>query len=290
VWRTRLLLFLVLWACGRKPAPDSTPLDAAAAPPDGPPARTSCAAPRRELAPGLVVEKVAAGAASGCVTLARIDPARYRMVVRTAAHDGGPRPVPQWAADFHLAAVTNSSMFQDDRRSIGMLATSDAVNNGGDNPKLGGFLFFDPVNDKDPPVLMTGRTCSGFDLAALRKRYRGVVQNYRMLECDGAAIPWADPKIFSAAVLAVDRDGWVVMAHSRAPLRMSDLARLLAAPSLRLTQALYLEGGPEASLYVKAGGAEVAEVGSFETGFHDDTNRVFWDIPNVIGFEARSAK
>ena len=51
---------------------------------------------------------------------------------------------------------------------------------------------------------------------------------------------------------------------------------------------MYVEGGPEASLYVKVGGEVVSEVGSFETGFFEsDANQVFWPLPNVIGFAAR---
>jgi hypothetical protein len=225
--------------------------------------------------------------AGSCLTLARIDPTRFRLVIHTAARDGGERPAPRWADDFKLAAVVNASMFLAGGQSIGMLASADNVNNDRDNAKLGGFLFFDPVAKRDPPVHMTGRTCPGFDLAALRKRYRGVVQNYRMLECDGSPIAWADDKIYSAVALAVDKQGRVVVVHSRAPHKMSDFTRMVAAPGLGLVQALYLEGGPEASLVVRGGGREVAEVGSFETGFHDHSNKLFWDIPNVIGFVPR---
>ena len=248
----------------------------AAALADGPPA-PSCEAPRRELVPGLTFERARAQDL-GCLALARIDPRRFRLVVHTAALDGGDRPVPSWAERFGLVAVINASMFREDHRSIGMLVSAAGENNAGDNARLGGFLFFDPVDPADAPVELTGRTCPGFDLAALRRRYRGVVQNYRMLECDGSPIPWADPKATTAAVLALDADGWVVLALSPSLLRMSDLTRVLAAPALRLRQAVYLEGGPEASLFIKAGREEIAEVG---------VGGVFWAIPNVIGFVPR---
>jgi hypothetical protein len=54
-----------------------------------------------------------------------------------------------------------------------------------------------------------------------------------------------------------------------------------------LTGAMFVEGGPEASLYARAGDHAVAEMGSFETDFtENDDNRVFWPLPNVIGLEA----
>ena len=82
--------------------------------------------------------------------------------------------------------------------------------------------------------------------------------------------------------------GWTAGFRVVKPLPSKDeLAKILAAPGLRLTSALYVEGGPEASLYVAAGGVTVNEVGSYETGFReDDTNVAFWDIPNVVGFAA----
>ena len=283
------VLVLVALGCSSGKQPVTRSLDAA--PPaaaikaTAPPPPAPCDE-KKELAPGVVVER-ATVADGTCLTLARIDPKRHRIVVRTAAADGGTRAAPRWAKDFGLVAVTNSSMFLPNGRSIGLLASAEGVNNGKDNAKLGGFLFFDPVDAKDAPVLMTGRTCPGFDLEALRKRYRGAVQNYRMLECDGSPIAWADEKTYSAVALAVDAEGRVVIIHSRAPHKMTDFTRLVATPALGIRQALYLEGGPEASLYVNAGGVEVGEVGSFETGFHDGSNRLFWDIPNVIGFVPR---
>ncbi|HEU5055549.1 MAG TPA: phosphodiester glycosidase family protein, partial [Kofleriaceae bacterium] len=199
----------------------------------------------------------------------------------TARADGGARPAPRWAADFHLAAVVNTSMFGDDLRSIGLLRDARAVNSDRDNPKLGGFLAFDPVDPRAPPAVITGRGCPGFDLGALRREYRGLVQNYRLLGCAGEAIRWADPKIYSSAAVGLDRDGRIVFLHARVPMQMTALARALA--DLDLAGALYVEGGPEASLVA----GPVAEVGSFETGFFDHSNRQFWDIPNVLGAAPR---
>jgi hypothetical protein len=47
---------------------------------------------------------------------------------------------------------------------------------------------------------------------------------------------------------------------------------------------MYLEGGPEASLYVKDGDFEAMHIGSYETGFNEnDDNHTFWALPNIIG-------
>jgi hypothetical protein len=288
--RSLLALAAALLACSppegganrpppRDERPPPPPADAAATDRAGAP---PCPG-RGELAPGLVAERVLLPGRddAACLTLVRIDLARHRLEVRTARADGGVRPAPGWAADFGLAAAMNTSMFGDDLRSIGLLRDARAINSDRDNPKQGGFLAFDPVDPSAPPAVLVGRGCPGFDLAALRRRYRGLVQDYRLLDCDGGVIRWADPKIYSAAGIALDRDGRIVFFHARVPMDMTALSRVLA--DLDLAGALYAEGGPEASLVA----GPVAEVGSFETGFFDDSNRRFWDIPNVLGAAPR---
>jgi len=62
----------------------------------------------------------------------------------------------------------------------------------------------------------------------------------------------------------------------------------LKAP-LGITRAMYLEGGPEASLFVQAGDETVERMGSYETGFNEnDDNQVFWELPNIIGIRRRA--
>lgn len=66
---------------------------------------------------------------------------------------------------------------------------------------------------------------------------------------------------------------------------MTDFAIALAAPEVDLQAALYVEGGPEVSLLVQAGGHTLQEIGSYESGFQeDDGNAAFWPLPNVLGF------
>ena len=46
---------------------------------------------------------------------------------------------------------------------------------------------------------------------------------------------------------------------------------------------MYVEGGPEAQLYVSAGGREVELVGSHGSSFAGIENNYALPIPNVIG-------
>ncbi len=243
------------------------------------------------MAPGLLVERVFASEESPvkggdrCITLVRVDPARYRFVLLTAKAHGGDKPVTEWLRQHKLTGVINASMYGTDRRSVGLMIDGPVVNNGHDSEKFGGFLAFGPTKPGLAPISFLGRSCPGFDLSALRERYKTVIQNYRLLDCEGKAIPWKDEKVFSAAAIGEDKQGRVVLIHARTPYSMTAFGAMLAAPALGLTSAHYVEGGPEASLLVEAGGAKVRELGSYETNFRpDDTNDEFWAIPNVVGF------
>ncbi len=79
-------------------------------------------------------------------------------------------------------------------------------------------------------MALTGRGCRDFDLAALRAAYRTVVQSYRLLGCDGQALPWADAKHYSAAGVGLDRSG--------SPIRIKPGVRFSACPPVRRASAV----------------------------------------------------
>ncbi len=289
------LLALLDAGCKKAPPPDAKPSsNASTSASTGTTAGAEpCASPavRTTVEPGLVVDRYRApfpsstGLGDRCITIVRIDPTKFAIELHTALAEGGSRTAPTWAKDDHLVAVLNASMYGEDNRSVGLLTSRAGVNNGADNKKLGGFFAWDPVTPGAPPIVSTGRDCAGFDLDDLRKKYRGVVQNYRLLDCARAPIAWQDPKLFSAAVLGTDRKGNVVFAHARTPWSMTELAKILAVPELDLDTAMHVEGGPEASLWVAG---TVSEMGSFESGFFGkDDNTTFWSIPNVLGATRR---
>jgi len=51
---------------------------------------------------------------------------------------------------------------------------------------------------------------------------------------------------------------------------------------------MYVEGGPEASLYISDKDVQIEKMGSYETGFTEhNKNAVFWPVPNVIGIKKK---
>lgn len=291
-------------ACnGREPTPVAEPAPVVT---ERAPATTAspllpCPIAHATLGPGLTAERwhldatPATPTTPPCVDVVRADSTRFNLKILSIAHEGAVdndtapdargRDALGWLAAFHLSAVTNAGMFHDSGDPVGLIVADGAARSD-DNSKMSGYLAWDPIDATDPPIAIAGRDCPGFDLDALRARYHSIVQSYRMLGCDGGALPWKDPKQYSAAAIGLDRSRRIVFLHARAAVTMAELSKELAAHDL--VGALFLEGGPEASLVAKGPDAELAVVGSYETNFvENDGNQSFWALPNVIGLLPR---
>ena len=240
------------------------------------------------VAPGLEVGRFPSPRPSAVgdstVTVVRVDPARYELRLLSAKLLGlSSNPTAeQWARDHGVLAVINASMFQGDHRtSVAYMRDGSRVNNGRWNKDNAVFVA-GPDDPSLPAAQILDRQCQ--DAAALAARYRAVVQNIRMLDCAGRNAWAQQPRRWSTASVGTDRAGRVLLVHARSPWSTHDFIDVLRALPLDLNRLMYVEGGPEASLYLQVDGkAVVAEMGSFETGFReDDANRVFWPLPNVI--------
>ena len=242
---------------------------------------------RIRLRAGLEVQQVAArdlgSASDGLLTLLYFDPAHFELRLLTAAEHGDARSVDQWLEGFGLVAVVNSSMYLPNHRSTGLMVDHGRLNNPAVNPTFGGFLGFGSSDSTLDPWVFTGEDCEGFSVEKIRADYPVVVQNYRLLDCAGEPITWTDTRSYSAAAVGRDSRGWLVFAHSGTACPTSEFARWLALPRFGLTDAHFVEGGPDASLMLRDGGHELRVVGSW-SGVRSSG---FRDVPNVLGVLAR---
>jgi hypothetical protein len=237
------------------------------------------------LAPGLELGRFG----DPPITVVRVDPARYEFHVLSAKTLGlkAARTAPEWVERQRMVGAINASMFQGDHlTSVGYMRDGKGVNNNSWNKDNAVFVSR-PRRPGLPPVRILDRSCE--DAVGLAKEYGVVVQNIRMIDCRRRNIWAPQPRKWSTACVGMDGRGRVLLIHTRAPYVTHDLVDVLLKQPLGLERLMYVEGGPEASLYVKVGGgAVVSEVGSFETGFFEnDTNQVFWPLPNVIAFAER---
>jgi len=241
----------------------------------------------RTLEPGLELAAFEVSAAAqpsdASVHVLRIDPSRFALRLLNASAPGQTQPLTakQWCARHGLVAAINASMYQTDyRTSVSLMRSADHTN----NPRLSkdkAVLAFDPHDPSVPPVQIIDRQYQNFD--DLSPRYRTLVQSIRMVSLHGSNTWQPQPQKWSTAAIGMDRQGRVLFVHVAAPFNTHDLINTLLALPLDMRNAMYVEGGPEAQLYVHTGVIENEYVGQFDAGIIGAANPHAWPIPNVVG-------
>ncbi len=236
----------------------------------------------RALQPGLEHGRgeIASSIGDKQLHILRIDPVHFRFTLLTSAGENvSPRTARLWARERGLIAATNAAMFRANRLPVGYCKAGGRVIQGAQNNDRS-VLTFD-----DTSARLLDLSVDTFDPNAETNALQGI----RMI-AHGGRNTWAQqPRQWSIAALAQDRQGRMLFLHARSPSSVHDFIAAIQALPLSLTRAMYLEGGPEATLYVNAGGTEIERVGSYETGFNEnDSNAVAWPLPNVIGVVARA--
>lgn len=223
------------------------------------------------------------------LTVLRIDPARARLVAVLASERGGvKRTAGEWCRTAGLAAAINLGMFKTDHRTnVGHLTTARGANNPAWVSSYQSVLALHPSAGKPAPAAVM----VDLDEPGARARLRGyatVIQNLRLIRGPGRNVWKRADRRWSQAAVAMDGAGRVLFLFCRTPLAPPEFNRVVLGLPLDVKRAMHVEGGPEASLSIHAGGVDQDLFGSFETGFtEDDGNRAAWPIPNVLGVMAR---
>lgn len=222
------------------------------------------------------------------VRVLRIDPKHYqfKLVNASATIDKKNHTARAWSKKYNMVAAINSSMYQRDYlTSVSLMRTQGHIN----NPRLSRDKTVMAFGRKDkgvPKVMLIDRQCDDFD--KLKQHYRTLVQSIRMFSCHGRNVWQQQVRQWSTAAIGMDKQGRVLFIHVRSPYSTHDLINILMKLPIGMKGLMYVEGGPEAQLYIKAKGVEYEWFGSFETGFNENNkNAVAWPIPNVIGIVRR---
>lgn len=218
------------------------------------------------------------------IRIVRVDPSLLTISLEgrwLQPEDDRTRTARQWAEEGDFLVVINAGMFQTDYTTSTHLMVRDGSVNNPDASRDNNILALNPSAPGLPAARIIDRTCE--DFPALRAQYATLVQGIRMLSCTGSNV-WSDqPRQWSHAVIGMDAEGRLLLIHARSPWRTHDFVAMLQALPLSLVRLQYAEGGPEAQLFVRAGGREVELIGSYETGFYErDDNDRAWPVPNVI--------
>ena len=220
----------------------------------------------------------------GQIWIVRLDPARFDLkLVNASARDARPRTVRSWAGVAGAVAAINAGMFQTDGlTSVALMRTREHENNPRRSMRYKAVLAFDPLRPGISAVRILDAACGEVD--ASLADYGTRIQSIRMVSCDRKNVWAPDAKRWSTAAIGIDGAGRVLFIHARSPWSVHDLVEALLALPIDLRRAMYVEGGPEAQLYVRAGGRELERAGAREGDARpgDAVAAFAWEIPNAV--------
>ncbi len=248
----------------------------------------------QELATGLELGEFKAPLASefgdSKVRVLRIDPQhyRFRLMNASATKNGRPLSAKQWSRQNGLVAAINASMYQEDyRSSVSLMRTKAHVN----NPRLSKdmtILAFDRKAVDVPLVKLIDRQCD--DIKIWQKKYATVIQSIRMISCTGKNVWTQQPQKWSTAAIGVDGQDRILFIHVASPYSTHDLINILKELPLDIARAMYVEGGPQAQMYINTGQHEHEFVGSYEIEIQGNMkNLISRPIPNVVGIALKKS-
>jgi len=221
------------------------------------------------------------------ITILKISPKDYEFKLITAKElDRQSRTAKQWCKKENLIAAINAGMFQEDGlTNVGYMKNFDFINSRIRN-HFNTILAFNRIESDVPEIQIIDLKCQ--DWEKLKTKYNCYSQGIRMINCMQVNMWSQQAKKWSMVVIGIDKNGNVLFIFTRSPYSVHDFIDILLSFDISLYNAMYLEGGPEASFYFSYKNFEIEKFGSFETDFFfsDDNDRA-WAIPNVIGIKRK---
>ena len=217
----------------------------------------------------------------GRIWVVRLNPALFELrLLNASAGDSRPHTLRDWALGSGASAAINAGMFQTDGLTgLGLMRTRAHRNNPRLAQRLKSVLAFDPQAPGLAPVALLDAACGEVEPLPA---YGSLVQSIRMISCDRQNVWASEGRPASAAAIGIDGAGRPLLIHARSPFTVRALADALLALPIDLRRAMYVEGGPEAQLFLRGGGQELERRGAFEGTAADERAGLAWELPNVI--------
>ena len=221
---------------------------------------------------------------SSKVTLIKIDPKHYSFKLLCASESNNLRmTTKKWCQKYNLISGINAGMFQADGiKNVGYMKNFNHINSPRLNTSYKAVLAFHPVDATVPEAQIIDLKCQDFE--RLKDKYQTFIQGIRMVSCRQENVWEKQNKMWSIAAFGMDKTGHGLFIFTESPYAVHDFINILLSLPISLYSAMYLEGGPEATLYLSAKGIEIEKIGSYETGLNENGfPKIARPIPNVIG-------
>lgn len=225
------------------------------------------------------------------LSILKINPIFFSLELLTATeHDSLRRTPEQWSLDFNLVAVVNAGMFNlsDHITCSGYLKNYDHINSGKLRENFRAMAMFNPKSSDFPALTIVDMEKENWSF--YMENYNSMFQCIRMIDCNQELVLWKPRRPISSSmvVLATDKQGNILFIFTRSPYTANQMSSMLLSLPLKIYSAMYLDGGPEACIYVNAGDTLIEKVGSWVSpGYANDKNDYQWELPNVIGVKRK---
>jgi hypothetical protein len=143
-------------------------------------------------------------------------------------------------------------------------------------------LAFNAKDTSVAPIQIIDLKCRNW--LDLQSKYHSFSQSISLISCKRQIVDNKQKGQWSMILFGMDQQGNALWIFTRSPYTIRKFSEILLSLPLSIHNVMYLEGGPEASLYLESNGKKIAKMGSYETNnWEDDTNTQFQQLPNVIG-------
>jgi hypothetical protein len=225
------------------------------------------------------------------VTIIKISPISFNFeLILATESDSNLRTIKDWCVLKNLTGGINSGMYllKDHVSGSGLTQNFGHFNNPTVKESFNAMAVFNPKDKSLPSFQIVDM--ANQDWKSVLQNYNSCFQSIRMIDNTGTPVYWKHKPVLycSMSVLAVDKSGNVLFIFARSPYSSNEMINFMLNSDLNVKTAMYLEGGPEASIYLKNNDTEILKFGSYvSNACANDNNKELRKMPNVLGFRKK---
>lgn len=228
------------------------------------------------------------------ITVLKIIPEYYDFeLVLSTESDSNLRTIKEWCELKNLTGALNAGMYslKDHISGSGYTKNFGHINNSKLNENFNAIAVFNPKDISLPSFQIIDITNQ--DWKKILDNYNSCFQSIRMIDNNTQPVYWKHKPVLkcSMAVLAIDKSGNVLFIFTRSPYSANEMINFMLKSELDIKTAMYIEGGPEASIYSKSKDTEILKFGSYvSNACANDNNTELRKMPNIIGIRKKTKK
>jgi hypothetical protein len=145
------------------------------------------------------------------------------------------------------------------------------------------------MDSRTEPVKLIDLACEEYEV--FEKHYNSFLQSIRMISCEQENVWEPQDEKWNIAALGTDFSGHLLLIYSITLFSVHDLTNHLLALPISIKNAMYLEGGFPAGLYLSAEytGRIFGDLDK-PYSFNNDDGQDSRAIPNIIGIKRRPSR